>query len=41
MVTLESDYEIKGRALVVPIQGMGPFKANLSIIINYITVSFI
>lgn len=27
---LESDYDIKGRALVVPIQGTGPFTANLS-----------
>ncbi|XP_075235679.1 protein takeout-like [Lycorma delicatula] len=30
MISLESDYEIKGRALVVPIQGMGIFKANLT-----------
>lgn len=27
---LESDYDIKGRALVVPIQGTGLFTANLS-----------
>lgn len=27
---LESDYDIKGRALVVPIQGVGLFTANLS-----------
>ncbi|XP_065203819.1 protein takeout-like [Planococcus citri] len=27
---LESDYDIKGRALVVPIQGTGPFTANLT-----------
>lgn len=27
---LESDYEIMGRALVVPIQGTGLFTANLS-----------
>lgn len=27
---LESDYDIKGRALVVPILGTGLFTANLS-----------
>lgn len=27
---LESDYDISGRALVVPIQGTGLFTANLS-----------
>jgi len=29
---LESDYDIKGRALVVPIQGKGLFTANLTVV---------
>lgn len=29
-IQLISDYKIKGRALVVPIQGDGIFRANLS-----------
>lgn len=29
-IQLVSDYKIKGRALVVPIQGDGIFRANLS-----------
>ncbi|RZF36644.1 hypothetical protein LSTR_LSTR012323 [Laodelphax striatellus] len=30
MIWLEADYDIKGRALVLPIQGNGLFKANLT-----------